>query len=502
MFRGLPSPLSWRPGMNGDVLAEVRNLSKRFFHSEALKNLDLEIFKGETLGIVGHNGAGKSTLVNILIGTFPPTGGEIFVEGAHVPEPYSVHVANALGIRAVFQELSLCPNLTVIENMKVFHPSLRGRGWRRRAEETIMEVLDILFPGHGIDPNTVIEELPLGQRQMVEIAKAFTVVDQPIKLVILDEPTSALDTQRTGQLIHYLNTIKSKEMGCIYISHLLDEVLACTQRIVVLKDGKKVGTLNTKEANRNKIIELMGEAKPEIEEVPQAGKTAPSTNGEKTRMTRLIVEPLQTKEGKVTFRVHKGEIVGLAGLAGHGQTKLLLDLFDYQHNDEFHIEGPVTFIPGDRQTEGVFPLWSIVKNITVQVYDKVKRLVLIDPKKEEKIAERWKMGIDIKASTLNDTILSLSGGNQQKVLFARCLESSAPLVLMDDPTRGVDVGTKEEIYKLILKEKERGRSFVWYTTEMDELKYCDRIYVFKSGKIIAELSGSDATEEEILKSSF
>jgi len=162
----------------------------------------------------------------------------------------------------------------------------------------------------------------------------------------------------------------------------------------------------------------------------------------------------------------------------------------------------VTFIPGDRQTDGVFPIWSIAKNLTVQVYGVLKRLLLIDQRREKEVADKWKASIDIKTDSVKRGILSLSGGNQQKVLFARCLESAAPLVLMDDPTRGVDVGTTHELYKLIIEESKKGRAFVWYTTEMDELKYCDRIYVFKAGKIIAELSGDEATQEDVLKSSF
>jgi ribose transport system ATP-binding protein len=216
---------------------------------------------------------------------------------------------------------------------------------------------------------------------------------------------------------------------------------------------------------------------------------------------RLVVEP-KGNDGPIRIRVRAGEIIGLAGLAGHGQTELLRRLFDYRNSRDYRITGPTTFIPGDRQSDGIFPVWSIAKNMTVQVYERLRRLLLIDPAQEKAVADKWKSAIDIRTDSVSRGILSLSGGNQQKVLFARCLESLSPLVLMDDPTRGVDVGTKEEIYRLIREESGKGRSFVWYTTEMGELKYCDRIYVFKSGKILAELAGEEATEEDILKSSF
>jgi ribose transport system ATP-binding protein len=481
-----------------NTLVEVKQLTKFFLHQQALKDVDCEIYEGETLAIVGHNGAGKSTLVNILTGTYGQTSGELIIDEKIQDQTYNVHTANQQGIRAVFQELSLCPNLSVLENMRVFHPSLQGRNWKKEAEEKIMETLDIIFPGHGIHPEDIIEDLSLGKRQIVEIAKAFTSVDHPHRLVILDEPTSALDHQTSEQLISYLNSLQGKKVSCIYISHLIDEVLACSSRIMVMKDGVNIGILDTRDASRNKIIEMMGEAKPlktgEASVIDEARKELNEDDS--------VIEPTAADDGVKRIKVQKGEIIGLTGLAGHGQTDLLLNLFNWRRNKEYSIEGPVTFLPGDRQADGIFPRWSIVKNLTLQVYNKLRKMLLIDTRKETRAAEKWKKIIDIKSGSLAANILSLSGGNQQKVLFARCLESSSPIVLMDDPTRGVDVGTKEEIYKLILHESAKGRSFVWYTTEMDELKYCDRIYVFKSGKILAELAGSEATEEEILKSSF
>ncbi len=491
--------------MQMKTIVELKKINKFFLHSQALKDVDLSLYEGECLGVVGHNGAGKSTMVNILTGTYRQTSGDLLVDGAPRGPDYDVYAANRLGIRAVFQELSLFPNLSVVENMRVFHPSLKGIGWKKVAEEKIMETLDIIFPGHGIRAGDVIEGLTLGQKQIVEIAKAFTSTDIPHRLVILDEPTSALDHQTSAQLIRYLNSLQGKQVTCIYISHLLDEVLACTNRIVVMKDGRNVGIMQTPEASRERIIEMMGGARPVGAETAKAASGAAAC-GEKEKEAFQVVAPRdgagQGADGDRRIRVGAGEIVGLTGLAGHGQTRLLMELFDYRRSRNYEVRGPVTFIAGDRQTDGVFPLWSIVKNITLQVYDRMRRLLLINPAKEFRVADKWRAVIDIKAASMNDNILSLSGGNQQKVLFARCLESSAPVVLMDDPTRGVDVGTKEEIYKLIIEESCKGRSFVWYTTEMDELQYCDRIYVFKSGRILAELSGAEATEEAILKSSF
>jgi ribose transport system ATP-binding protein len=489
------------PGDATRAIIELRDVDKLFIHSQALRKLTLSIFEGEILGIVGHNGAGKSTVVNILTGTLHPTSGTILVDGAALRPDYDVRQANTMGIRAVFQELSLCPNLSVIENMKVFHPELTGMGWRSKAERMIRSTLDAIFPGHDIHPRDVVENLSLSQRQVVEIAKAFCGPRGHLKLVILDEPTSALDARTSRQLTDFVNSLSGGSLSVIYISHLLDEVLACTNRVAVLKDGSNAGVLETREATRQAIIELMGEARLLKDMGAEAAGGDSSRNRDYRGGGTFVVEPA-AEDGRVRLRVREGEVVGLAGLAGHGQTELLHRLFDSRRNGLYRVKGRATFIPGDRQADGIFPLWSVAKNISLQVYDSIRRLLLIDLGKEKAVAEKWRDSIGIRVDSVTRGILSLSGGNQQKVLFARCLESRSPLVLMDDPTRGVDVGTKEEIYRLIMDESRKGRSFVWYTTEMNELKYCDRIYVFRSGDIIAELAGDEATEEDILKSSF
>lgn len=476
-------------------IVEIRDVGKVFGTSRALSSVNLDIIQGECLGLVGHNGAGKSTLMNILTGIFPPSEGGFSVGGNRQDGDYDVRRANALGVRAVFQELSLCLNLTVIENMRVFHPEYQGVGWRKKAETAIMTTLDRIFPNHGIKPGDRVERLTLGQRQTLEIAKAFASGAHPLRLLILDEPTSALDYHTAKQLLEYINGIKGGETSFIYISHMLDEVLDCADRIVVMKDGHISGETDKRSATRDTLIELMGSAKAELSG-PSGGPC-----GREAALGPALISP-RRPDGERPFIVRQGEVIGLAGLAGHGQTDLLIELFDYKNNRDYNIEGPLTFVPGDRQRDGNFPLWSIINNITILVYHSLRRYRLIDLSLERSVSGRWKDSIGIKTSSMDANILSLSGGNQQKVLFARCLESSAPIILMDDPTRGVDVGTKEIIYRLINEESSRCRSFVWYTTEMDELKYCDRVYVFRDGAIVDEMPGSEATEEAILRSSF
>ena len=276
---------------------------------------------------------------------------------------------------------------------------------------------------------------------------------------------------------------------------MLDEVMECSDRIVVMKDGAIVGETSSDGVTRDKQIELMGGSHHAVREEAERARSGVTALGP------ALVTP---KKGgsKKRFTLRQSEIVGLAGLAGHGQTDLLVDLFDYRGNPDYEIQGPLTFVPGDRPRDGNFPLWSIINNITILVYHSVSRRRLIVPALERGVSGRWKQSIGIRAASLNDNILSLSGGNQQKVLFARCLESTAPIILMDDPTRGVDVDTKEIIYRLIVEESRRDRSFVWYTTEMNELKYCDRVYVFRNGEIVDEMPGSEATEDAVLRSSF
>lgn len=384
------------------------------------------------------------------------------------------------------------------ENIRVFHPAFHGWGWKRRAAKAIISILDRIFPGHGIKASDQVGNLTLGQRQTLEIAKAFVIGPDgaPLRLLILDEPTSALDYHTAKQFLDYLKQAKGENTAFIYISHMLDEVLACSDRILVMKDGKIAGETGCESVTRDNLIELMGGAKAASEfRRKEHDDVALSDSAE------ALIDPGKT-DNEVRVSLRKGEIIGLAGLAGHGQTDLLVSLFARESDPGYKVNGKITFIPGDRQRDGVFPLWSIIKNLTLQSYERLRSHRLISPAMELDMAERWRHKIDIKAGSLGDNILSLSGGNQQKVLFGRCLDSDSSVILMDDPTRGVDVATKEVIYHLIFAESAKGRGFLWYTTEMDELKYCDRVYVFKAGRILSEMPGAEATEEAILKASF
>jgi ribose transport system ATP-binding protein len=238
-------------------IVTLNGVEKSFGAVRALAGVDFVVGVGECVGLVGHNGAGKSTLMNILAGTLAGDSGEIVILG-ELQRNYSVLLAHKLGIRCVFQELSLCPNLTVAENARVLHPSMAGFGWRTRAARLISNQLDEIFPGHGITTDNVVGDLPIGKRQMIEVARAFTITDAPLRLVILDEPTSSLDTQRAGQLLSYVRRVIGNGASCILISHLLGEVLEYSDRIVVMRDGKVVTADRASAFTRDKLVAAMG----------------------------------------------------------------------------------------------------------------------------------------------------------------------------------------------------------------------------------------------------
>ena len=486
-------------------IVTLNGVEKSFGAVRALAGVDFAVGVGECVGLVGHNGAGKSTLMHILAGTLTPDTGEITV-GTERPKNYAVHLVHRLGIRCVFQELSLCPNLTVAENARVLHPAVAGWGWRSKAARLIRAKLDEIFPGHGIGTDVVVGDLPIGKRQMIEVARAFTVTEEPLQLVILDEPTSSLDSHRASQLLAHVRRVITTGAGCVLISHLLGEVLEYSDRIVVMRDGKVVTTDRAASFNREKLVLAMGAT---VAAKKQVGEATRAPRG--TTPVRVRVRPASQTDG-VELLAHEGEIVGLAGLSGHGQTALLLEVFRAagrlrsplltRRNAGIKVTDPVALIAGDRQNDGIFPLWSISENIGVRSLAALRNGFLISSEREKSFSGKWQERIKIRTPDLGNNILSLSGGNQQKALFARALGSEAKILLMDDPMRGVDVATKLEVYELIRGEAAAGRTFLWYTTEMDELDNCDHVYVFRNGRIVADLHRGELSEERVIQSSF
>lgn len=481
--------------MKNDLpVVDVHGVGKSFGAVNALQDAHLVVQPGECVGLVGHNGAGKSTLMNILSGVLSPDTGTISFAGNATAARYGVSEAKQYGLRCVFQELSLCPNLTVAENARITHPQIRGFGWRKRASELISKWLDEVFPDNGIKGDDVVGDLTIARRQMVEISRAFSSLDEQVRLVILDEPTSSLDKISADQLLAFVNKFTAQGGSVILISHMLREVLGTSDRIVVMRDGTMVADDATANFDRDRLVREMGSV---------LADDAEDTSTETARADTSRVIHTPAKNG-IELNVFQGEIVGFAGIAGQGQTEKLIQIFDASNGkvNAVNIDNEAAFVAGDRQAAGVFPGWSIEKNISIASVRTMVQRYLIDPLQEISISQEWKERLGIRTDDLSNNILSLSGGNQQKVLFARALGSPSQIVLMDDPMRGVDIGTKQDVYAILKQEAENGRTFVWYTTEMDELKHCDYVYVFRDGEAVAELPSHKVTEASILNASF
>ncbi|MCH8112909.1 MAG: sugar ABC transporter ATP-binding protein [Proteobacteria bacterium] len=475
-----------------ETIVKLDGVEKDFGAVRALDGVNLQVLGGECLGIVGHNGAGKSTLMNILAGTQSPGAGTVSFNGNVGKHAHDVGEAHAQGIRCVFQELSLCPNLTVAENARILHPGIKGWRWRRQASDLILNKLNEIFPGHGIRADDLIGDLSIDNRQMVEIARAFTVVDTPLRLVILDEPTSSLDAIIAQQMLAHVRRFVDAGGSTILISHLLEEILKTSDRIIVMRDGRVVDGRTAGEFNNQSLVEAMGSVARE-----QGGEQAQPASKRAVGEPLVSTYPPGRKDG-IKLDAHKGEIVGLAGLSGHGQTETLVRVF----MDRRKYGSDMALVAGDRQSDGVFAIWSIGQNIGIGSLRNLLKNGLLDLKAERNLADSWREKLSIRTPDVDNNILSLSGGNQQKTLFARAFGSLAEIILMDDPMRGVDIGTKQEVYEMIREQAAAGRTFIWYTTEMDELNHCDHVYVFRNGMIAADLARGEVTEQKVLHASF
>ena len=460
-------------------------IGKSFGAVKALRGVVLRIGAGECVAVVGHNGAGKSTLMNVLAGTVVPDAGTLRLWGR----------AAAFGtrdpaLRFVFQEGSLCPNLTIAENARITHRAMRGFGWRRRCAGLMERSLATVFPGLRLDPGRTVGELPLGARQAVEIARAFSEgPDGPPRAVVLDEPTSSLDGHLAAALLRHVRRFVAAGGSAVFISHKLGEVLAVSDRILVMRDGATVTEAARGAIDRDGLVTAMGHAVAPVARTLRAPATGP---------VMVSVRPALT--GGPPLEARRGEVVGLGGLAGHGQTLLLNRVL--AGGPAVRLGGPVATVPGDRVADGVFPLWSIARNMTVRALRGLRSGPLLDAAKEEALARDWRARLALRTPDVGNPILSLSGGNQQKALFARALASDAAVILMDDPMRGVDVGTKADVYALIAAEAARGRTFLWYSTEFDELLQCDKVAVFRENRVAGVLDAAAVSEDAVIRLSF
>lgn len=480
---------------------KLKDIAKTFGITKALSGVTLDIYAGEVIGLVGPNGAGKSTLMKILTGILPQTDGTIEIEG-RTEEHYNTKLAKKYGVACAYQDLSLCTNLSVYENfalLNVSHKIVDKPGWRTQAKKNAKELLEKYFPGNGIDVTKPVSKLSLADQQVVEICK--TLMTDNLKILILDEPTSALSTDKAGQLHKVVEELSQKGVAVIYISHKLDEIGIVSDRIVILRNGQNVGEFSSKEVTQDDLIGLMGGEKKEKKE--------------HTAKENIIGENLVEIKGLTTnilnnidIHIKKGEIVGISGLAGSGQQELLQAIYSAKSHigtagkNGVQINSTIAYVSGDRTKEGVFPLWNIRNNILIANLDRVKGKILLNKKECDDSANYWYDKLKFRAEGIESNIMSLSGGNQQKALIARGIASEADIIILNDPTAGVDIGTKQDIYALLDEVKRMGKAVILYSTEDAEIEICDRAYIMHEGAITEELKGEDITVSNIVKASF
>ncbi len=495
-----------------EVLLETKSICKEFPGVRALKGVDFKVHAGEIHSLCGENGAGKSTLMKILSGLYPyPSySGEILMDGK-LSRFSSTLDSTKSGIAIVYQELSLVPEMNVAENIFLGRESsiaglVKLNAMRTAARELLARL------GLAVSPESKIAELSIGERQLIEIAKALS---QNPRVLILDEPTSALSQKETQTLIQILKKLRAQGLGIVLITHKLDEIFALSDRITVLRDGQGIGTWLVSETNQDKVITSM--VGRELKDFyPKTQRTYGNILFEvrdlKVRHAKL---PHRNVVDGVSWSVKKGEILGFAGLMGSGRTEMLMGIFGaLRTTGQILIDGKalkmgspaaafrygLSLASEDRKKYGLVLDYSVQKNITLSGLNKVSQWGVLSPSMESHISGQYVEKMGIKIPSLETPVKNLSGGNQQKVVLSKCLLNAPRVLFLDEPTRGIDIGAKAEIYNRIHQLAAEGLSIVMVSSELPELLgVCDRILVLCEGQITDELSRADATEEKIMR---
>jgi ribose transport system ATP-binding protein len=483
-------------------LARLTAIAKSFGGVHALRGVDFDVQSGEVHALIGENGAGKSTLMRVLGGEMPPSSGEIRIDGK-TTELHGPRAARAHGIAIIHQELALAPDLSVAEN--IFLGELSGViSWsalRRRAAELIASL------GFDIDPTRRVSSLAVAHQQVVEIAKALS---RKVKIIVFDEPTAVLSAQDAERLHEIIGRLRAEGVGIVYISHRLEEILSISDRVTVMKDGQVIATKAASELTIDAMIRMMV-GRPMAALFPEKG---PRTIGAE----RLAVRDLQAGRlvRGVTFSVRAGEIVGLGGLVGSGRTEVARVIFGADplesgaillDGKEAKIRSPkdavrngICLVPEDRKGQGVVLDAAIRINATMaRLSAVVNRLGFVQQALERKLVNELAVSLRLKASRIDAPVSTLSGGNQQKVVLAKWFHADGNVIILDEPTRGVDVGAKSEIYGIVLKLAEAGKAVLVISSEHQELfGLCDRILVMGEGQLRGELKPPDYSEERLL----
>ncbi|MRG55632.1 ATP-binding cassette domain-containing protein [Phyllobacterium sp. SYP-B3895] len=493
-------------------ILEMKHVSKSYGGIAALSEVDFVAYAGEIHAILGENGAGKSTLIKIAAGVTDPSEGELYVEGKRVDFRNPTE-AMAAGVVCVFQELSLLPDMTVADNLSIVSPPMRAGLIDARAQRERARELLAMIGCDDIHPLELVRNLPLSRRQMVEIAKALA--KRP-KLLILDEATSALTAADVERVYAIIRKLRSEGVGILYVSHRMHEITALADCATVFRNGRKIETFGIGERSMDAIVQMMigRELTHHYPEKPAADLSAP---------VALSVRNLSWAEQlkDISLDVRKGEIVGLGGLDGQGQRSLLFALFGVLKGVSGTVEVlgkqqrlsgpraalraglPLALIPEDRKTEGLMLPMNIRDNISLASLSRFQKGLRFDRSAEHAAVEQMIRSLKIKVSDLAAAVSTLSGGNQQKVVLAKWLMTGPGIILLNDPTRGIDVGTKQEIYKLLRDLADSGVAILYYSTDYAELiGCCDRVLVMYGGRIARELFGRDLNERNIIETAL
>jgi ribose transport system ATP-binding protein len=488
-------------------ILEMKNISKVFPGVRALENVSFDCIKGEVHALVGENGAGKSTLMKILVGAYQPDEGTILFDGQPV-RIASPHDAQVLGISVIYQEFNLLPYLTVAENLFVGRVPRRNRvfvDWPRLRQdaEKLLARLDIDIP---ID--WPVSALSVAQQQLVEVAKALS---WDADLIVMDEPSAALTGNELDKLFAVIKALQKQGVTTIYISHRLDEIFEIADRVTVLKDGQLVATMEVKETDKRNLIRLM--VGHEIDDTVTGGQRIED---------KLLLEVKGLRRvgtsHEVNLKLYKGEILGIAGLVGAGRTELVRSIFGadpkaageiYLNGRPLKISSPrdavragLGLVTEDRKQEGLILNSTLTKNIALPSLDHRRRFIFVEFGREKEVVLDGVKNLDIKTPGLYQEVQYLSGGNQQKAVLAKWLAAGARVIIFDEPTRGIDVGAKREIHRLMRRLADEGVGIIMISSELPEIMLVsDRILVMRDNAIVAEFARQEATEEKILLAS-
>ena len=487
-----------------EYLLEMKKINKSFPGVKALQNVDLQLKAGEVHALLGENGAGKSTLIKVLGGIYIAEAGEIFVEGKKV-EIDGVVPAREAGVSIVHQELVLVPYMTVAENIFLGRePGNKMNINRTQMSEEAQKLLDAYEM--GIDANTLVEKLTIAQRQMVEIVKAISFNS---KILVLDEPTSSISDKEVAFLFDTVRNLTKQGVGVIYISHKMSELQEICDRVTVMRDGQTVGTKVVKETSTDELIAMMvGRELTNyyIRDYAEAGE--------------VVLKCDHISDGKMakdaSFELRKGEIIGFAGLVGAGRSETMKAIFGlapgstgdvYVKGEKVNIKSPIdalkygiALVPESRKDEGLYAVQSVRFNSTIEVLSQFIKNLVVNKKKEEDITQEYIDKMSTKTPSQLQIIGNLSGGNQQKVMIGRWLATNPEILILDEPTRGVDVGAKAEIYSIMNDLAKQGMSIIMISSEMPEIiNMSDRVYVMGEGIVKGCLNHDEVTQERIMQ---